>query len=203
MTLTSTTWLGDIEGIIGAARGSLTTTECGHLRPQTPAKDSGSLMTTKCGHLRPQNLIFTDRANKTSTVHGVTCDHRMRSLTTTKHFHNRTTEGGWIIQGRGGGQYKAGWGWEKKNNTREGGGRAGGTIQGRVGTTQGNRGEGGNTTRETEQTQKAGKEPGFKLCLSLPCKLWVQNAQIVPKENSYTSSSQARRGRKFQKGNKL
>ena len=60
-------------------------------------------MTTKCGHLRPQNLIFTDRANKTSTVHGVTCDHRMRSLTTTKHFHNRTTEGG----GVGGG----GWGW--------------------------------------------------------------------------------------------
>ena len=76
------------------AGGSLTTTECGHLRPQTPVKDSGSLMTTKCGHLRPQNLIFTDRANKTSTVHGVTCDHRMRSLTTTKHFHNRTTEGG-------------------------------------------------------------------------------------------------------------
>ena len=74
------------------AGGSLTTTECGHLRPQTPVKDSGSLMTTKCGHLRPQNLIFTDRANKTSTVHGVTCDHRMRSLTTTKHFHNRTTE---------------------------------------------------------------------------------------------------------------
>ena len=78
------------------AGGSLTTTECGHLRPQTPVKDSGSLMTTKCGHLRPQNLIFTDRANKTSTVHGVTCDHRMRSLTTTKHFHNRTTEGGGV-----------------------------------------------------------------------------------------------------------
>ena len=57
-------------------------------------------MTTKCGHLRPQNLIFTDKANKTSTVHGVTCDHRMRSLTTTKHFHNRTTEGGGV-----------GWGW--------------------------------------------------------------------------------------------
>ena len=53
-------------------------------------------MTTKCGHLRPQNLIFTDRANKTSTVHGVTCDHRMRSLTTTKHFHNRTTAGGGV-----------------------------------------------------------------------------------------------------------
>ena len=80
----------------GRAGGSLTTTECGHLRPQTPVKDSGSLMTTKCGHLRPQNLIFTDRANKTSTVHGVTCDHRMRSLTTTKHFHNRATEGGGV-----------------------------------------------------------------------------------------------------------
>ena len=75
----------------------------GHLRPQTPVKDSGSLMTTKCGHLRPQNLIFTDRANKTSTVHGVTCDHRMRSLTTTKHFHNRTTEGGGVGGGGVGG----------------------------------------------------------------------------------------------------
>ena len=85
------------------AGGSLTTTECGHLRPQTPVKDSGSLMTTKCGHLRPQNLIFTDRANKTSTVHGVTCDHRMRSLTTTKHFHNRTTEGGGVGGGGVGG----------------------------------------------------------------------------------------------------
>ena len=60
-------------------------------------------MTTKCGHLRPQNLIFTDRANKTSTVHGVTCDHRMRSLTTTKHFHNRTTEGGGVGGGGVGG----------------------------------------------------------------------------------------------------
>ena len=85
------------------AGGSLTTTECGHLRPQTPVKDSGSLMTTKCGHLRPQNLIFTDRANKTSTVHGATCDHRMRSLTTTKHFHNRTTEGGEVGGGGVGG----------------------------------------------------------------------------------------------------
>ena len=85
------------------AGGSLTTTECGHLRPQTPVKDSGSLMTTKCGHLRPQNLIFTDRANKTSTVHGVTCDHRMRSLTTTKRFHNRTTEGGGLGGGGVGG----------------------------------------------------------------------------------------------------
>ena len=82
--------------VLSVAGGSLTTTECGHLRPQTPVKESGSLMTTKCGHLRPQNLIFTDRANKTSTVHGVTCDHRMRSLTTTKHFHNRTTEGGGV-----------------------------------------------------------------------------------------------------------
>ena len=60
-------------------------------------------MTTKCGHLRPQNLIFTDRANKTSTVHGVTCDHRMRSLTTTKHFHNRTAEGGGVGGGGVGG----------------------------------------------------------------------------------------------------
>ena len=60
-------------------------------------------MTTKCGHLRPQNLIFTDRANKTSTVHGVTCDHRMRSLTTTKHFHNRTAEGGGVGGGGEGG----------------------------------------------------------------------------------------------------
>ena len=88
--------LETIDGSLEPAGGSLTTTECGHLRPQTPVKDSGSLMTTKCGHLRPQNLIFTDRANKTSTVHGVTCDHRMRSLTTTKHFHNRTTEGGGV-----------------------------------------------------------------------------------------------------------
>ena len=89
--------------MIPRAGGSLTTTECGHLRPQTPVKDSGSLMTTKRGHLRPQNLIFTDRANKTSTVHGVTCDHRMRSLTTTKHFHNRTTEGGGVGGGGVGG----------------------------------------------------------------------------------------------------
>ena len=87
---------GPVVPVYVRAGGSLTTTECGHLRPQTPVKDSGSLMTTKCGHLRPQNLIFTDRANKTSTVHGVTCDHRMRSLTTTKHFHNRTTEGGGV-----------------------------------------------------------------------------------------------------------
>ena len=85
------------------AGGSLTTTECGHLRPQTPVKDSGSLMTTKCGHLRPQNLIFTDSANKTSRVHGVTCDHRMRSLTTTRHFHNTTTEGGGVGGGGVGG----------------------------------------------------------------------------------------------------
>ena len=66
----------------------------------------GSLTTTECGHLRPHDLIFTDRANKTSTVHGVTCDHRMRSLTTTKHFHNfhnRTTEGGGVGGGGVGG----------------------------------------------------------------------------------------------------
>ena len=130
-------------------------------------------MTTKCGHLRPQNLIFTDRANKTSTVHGVTCDHRMRSLTTTKHFHNRRTEGGWIIQGREGGgtntregrnntregtiqgkeQYKG------RNNTREGGGGGGRKKQykGRWGEGGGNNTrEGRNNTREQMDTRETG-----------------------------------------------
>ena len=50
------------------------------------------------GHLRPQNAVTYDHRHLgfwvtyDHKVHGVTCDHRMRSLTTAKHFHNRTTE---------------------------------------------------------------------------------------------------------------
>ena len=36
------------------------------------------------------------------------------------------------------------------------------------------------------QTQKAGKAPGFKLCLSWPCILWAQSAQIANPKKSYT-----------------
>ena len=76
-----------IHGAFKPAWRSLATTESGHLRPQTKKTGFGSLVTTKCGHLRPQNVTFADRANKTSTVHAVTCDHTSRSLATKNWDH--------------------------------------------------------------------------------------------------------------------
>ena len=54
----------------------------------------GSLTTTKCGHLRPQKVTFADRANKTSTMTAVTCDHILRSLAT-KNWNHLAWVGGW------------------------------------------------------------------------------------------------------------
>ena len=75
------------------ARRSLTTTEFGHLRPQTQNQDFGSLATT--------GLHFHWQANKTSTVHAVTCDHTLGSLgpiTITSHHGHRITctHAGWV-----------------------------------------------------------------------------------------------------------
>ena len=67
----------------------------GHLPPQNPVTCDHkqkdwiwvTFVTTKCGHLRPQNVTFADRANKTSTVHAVTCDRTSRSLATKNWDH--------------------------------------------------------------------------------------------------------------------
>ena len=47
----------------------------------------GPPVTTKRGHLRPQNVIFADRANQTSTMNVVTCDHNPRSPLTKNWNH--------------------------------------------------------------------------------------------------------------------
>ena len=64
-------------------------------------------------------------------------------------------------------QERVGEGVGEKNNTREGGGRAGGTIQGRVGTTQGNRGiQGRRDTgqyRETREKKERGESQPIKM----------------------------------------
>ena len=59
----------------------------GNCSYDTPTLAWRSLATTESGHLRPQNVTFADRANKTSTVHAVTCDHTSRSLATKNWDH--------------------------------------------------------------------------------------------------------------------
>ena len=54
----------------------------------------GPPVTTKCGHLRPQNVIFADRANQTSTMNVVTCDHNPRSPVTKNWNHLARVGGG-------------------------------------------------------------------------------------------------------------